>query len=100
MDILGVAVDADEFPVFIPDVAGLGCQENFGAAGFDGLAGEPVGRTATGHIGGIEKVEAEVEGAVDGGNGFDVVLRPVELGHAHTAEAEGGNLWAVFADRK
>ncbi len=43
------------------------------------------------NVGGIEKVDAEFQGAVDGGHGFVVVASAVKLRHAHTAQAHGGN---------
>jgi hypothetical protein len=43
-------------------------------------------------VGGVEKADAELEGAVDRGDRLGVVGGPVELGHAHAAEAEGGDL--------
>src|ERR1035437_8448989 len=94
-----MAVDADELAVFIPYIAELGCEENLSSAVFDGLADEPFVLAAAVHVGGIKKVEPQVEGLVDGGNGFGVVRAAVELGHAHAAETEGRNLWAVLAKR-
>ncbi len=41
------------------------------------------------HIGGVEEVDAEIEGAMDDGDVLRVVGRPVEVGHAHAAEADG-----------
>ena len=96
LHIFRMAVDANEFPLFITDIAELGRQENFSAAAFDGLADEALVLAAAVHVGRVEKVEAEIEGAVDGGNGFGVVLRSVEVGHAHATEPKGRNLWAVF----
>src|ERR1017187_4150710 len=93
-----MAVDPDEFALFIPYIAEFGCEENFRAAVFDCLTDKAFVLAAAVHIGGIGKGEPQVEGPVDGGNGFRIVLRTVELGHAHTAEAESSNLRTVFAE--
>ena len=42
-------------------------------------------------VGGIEKIDAEFEGAVDGGERFGVVASAVEFRHAHAAQAHGGD---------
>src|SRR5439155_1220825 len=43
------------------------------------------------HVGGVEKVDAEVERTVDGRDRLAVVVRAVELRHPHAAEADGGD---------
>src|SRR4029077_13369925 len=39
----------------------------------------------------IQKIDAEFEGAVDGGERFCVIASTVELRHAHTTQAHGGD---------
>ena len=48
-------------------------------------------------VGGVQEVDAELERAVDGGDRLVVVAGAVELGHAHAAEAEGGDGRALEA---
>src|SRR5207247_775005 len=43
------------------------------------------------HVGRVEEVDAQVERAVDGRDRLAVVVRAVELRHAHAAEADGGD---------
>ena len=43
------------------------------------------------HVRRVQQGDAEVEGAVDRGDGLRVVAAAVEIAHAHAAEAEGGN---------
>ena len=58
---------------------------------FDGASYQFFIGVRTIDIGGIEEVDAELEGAVDGGQGFGIVASAVKLRHAHTAQAHGGN---------
>ena len=99
LDVLGVAAHTDELALGIAHIAKLGCEKYFSPAAFDGLADELFILAAAIHVSGIQKVESEIEGAVDGDSGFNVVLRSVKVRHPHAAEAEGGNLWAIFAKR-
>jgi hypothetical protein len=50
-------------------------------------------------VGGVEEVHAELERAMDDGGRLVVVVLAVELGHAHAAEAEGGDRGAGAAER-
>ena len=87
-NVFRTSIDADPAPVGIALVAELGRQDDLVAAAADGAADQPlVGERAV-HVGGVEKVDAEVERAVDGGDRLRVVVRAVELGHAHAAQAD------------
>ena len=78
-------------PLLVADVAELGGEHDLVAAVLDRPADELlVGERAV-HVGGVEEVDAEVEGAVDRGDRLGVVAAGVEVGHAHAAESEGGD---------
>jgi hypothetical protein len=98
-NIFGFATDAAY--VGIPGVAEdgkFGGEENGFAAIADGLADEDFVVTEAVDVGSIEKVDAEFEGAVNGGDGFGVIARTAEFGHAHAAETDGGNGGAIFSE--
>jgi len=89
--VLRAAVDADPAPVGPPLVAELGRELDLVAAAGDRLAHEPLVGEGAVHVGGVEERHAQVEGAVDGLDALLLVAGPVELGHAHAAEAQGGD---------
>ena len=91
----GRAVDAEAIPALVADVAELGGEHDLVAPAPDRLADELLVRERAVHVGGVEEVDAEVERAVDGRDGLGVVAAAVELGHAHAAEAEGGDGEAI-----
>ena len=43
------------------------------------------------HVSRIQKIYSQVDGAMNGGDGFGFVRRTVKLRHAHAAEAERGD---------
>ena len=46
----------------------------------------------------VEEGAAELDGAVDGGDGFRLVRGAVRLAHAHAAKADGRDLKALLAE--
>src|SRR5437764_1397429 len=80
-----------EYSVGAAHVAELRRQHDAVAPVADRAADQLLVRERTVHVGRVEQVHAEVEGAVDGGDRLRVVMSPVELRHAHAAEADGGN---------
>ena len=97
-DVRRTAVDAAEALVArVPDVAELGGQHDLLAPVGDGPADQHLVGERPVHVGGVEQRDAEVERAVDGGDGLALVGGAVELRHAHAAEAEGGHLEGVIA---
>jgi hypothetical protein len=46
-------------------------------------------------VAGVEQGDAGIERGVDGGNALAAVGGAVEVGHAHAAEADGRDLWAL-----
>ncbi len=97
-NVFGPAVDAEEFAVGAAHVAELGGENDAVAAVADGAADELLVASGAVHVGGVEEVDAGVEGAVDDGDGFGVVGGSVELRHAHAAEAERGDVEAVASE--
>ena len=65
----------------------------------DRLADEALVRERAVHVGRVQEGDAQIEGAMDRGDCPGLVGGPVELGHAHTAEAEGGDCKAFAAER-
>src|SRR6266536_4630904 len=49
------------------------------------------------NVSGIEKGDAEFNGAMNGSDRFFLIAGSIEFGHAHTAEAKGGDSQAVTA---
>src|SRR6202007_179139 len=76
----------------------FGCHDNFVARNFAQKSSKqlfvfvrPV------DFGGIEKIAAELQVAMKNLERFLVIRRAISEGHAHTAEAEGGNLYSIFS---
>ena len=88
--VLGLAADpAPSRRRRIADDAELGGDDDLVAPAADRAADELlVGERAV-DVGGVEEVDAELDGAMDRRDPFGLVARSVELGHAHAAEAEG-----------
>ena len=88
-DIFRPAVHAQKLALCVPDVAKLGRQDHPVAAALDGPADEPFILPAAIHVGGVQKIDSQVQRPVDGGDGFLIVARAVEFGHPHATQAEG-----------
>ena len=96
--VLGPAADAAGGRVVgVADDAELGRQHDLVAAAGDRAADELLVGVRAVDVGGVEEGHAEVERAVDRGDRLGVVAAAVELGHAHAAEAEGGDGRALEA---
>ena len=50
------------------------------------------------HVRGINESDTQFERPVDCGDGLGVVALPVEVGHAHAAEAEGGDAGTILTE--
>src|SRR5262249_39786729 len=50
------------------------------------------------NIGGVEKVDPELDRALEGGGRFDVVARTVELRHAHASKSQFRNHESLAAE--
>ena len=71
--------------------AEFGGDDELVASAFDGASDEFFVDERAVDVGCVEELDAEFEGAVDGGEGFGVVASAIKLGHAHAAQAHGGN---------
>ena len=54
-------------------------------------------RVGTVDFGGIEKSDTQFEGAMEGGDGLVIVVRPVGRAHAQATEAEFGDFESLAA---
>ena len=99
----GFALAADlflgvgDFFFVVPDHGGLGEDVGFVRGGLDGFGYDFFGVAEAVDGGGVDPVDAEVEGFVDGGDGVVVVLRapcegPVASANGPCAEADGGEV--------
>ncbi len=98
-NVLGLAVDADPAAVFHALVAEFRSNEELFSLAFDRTADEPLVLERTVHIGRVEEIASQFERAMDRVDGLVVICRPVELGHPHAAEPDGGHLRAGLAER-
>jgi hypothetical protein len=98
LDVLGAAVDAAALSIVgVADDPELRREHDLIAAIGDRAPDEALVGVRAVDVGGVEEVDAELERAVDDGDRLVVVVRAIELGHAHAAEAEGGNRGAGAA---
>ena len=97
-DIVGSAVDALEAAVLAAHVAELGRDHDPLAPLAHDAADQLLVRADAVHVGGVEEGDAEIERAVDRGDRLRLVAAAVEIGHAHAAEAEGGDFEALLAE--
>ena len=104
-DVLGAAADAgDRRPAAARSRgaaaldAELGRHDRLFAPTFEGLADEFLIGEGAVHVRGVEEVDPEVQGAVDGGDGLGLVAPAVEVGHPHAAEALGGDGQSLGAE--
>src|SRR5216110_1081877 len=86
--VLGPAVD-QVGAALAPHLAELGGQDDGAPAPPQRLGEQLLVVAPTVHVGGIDEVDAEVEGAVDQRNGLGVLARAVGAREGHPAETEG-----------
>ena len=89
--VLRGAVDADERTVGAALVPELRGEHDVVAAALDGATDQLLVRERTVHVGGVEEVDAGVQGFVDGRERLGVVADAVELTHAHAPETLRGD---------
>jgi hypothetical protein len=90
--VIGLSADAEARPVGSAHIAELGGEHHLVAPVGDGAAHQLLVMADAVHVGGVEEGHAELDGAVDRGDGLALVAAAIELRHAHAAEAEGGHL--------
>ncbi len=89
-DVVRFAADASRRGVCgVADDAELGGQHDLIAFAFDRPAHQLFIYVWPIYVGGVEKVDAKFERAMNGGDGFIVIAWAVKLRHAHAAEAFG-----------
>ena len=96
-DVLGAAVDALPAAVVAAHVAELGRQHDLVASLGDGASDQQLVLERTVDVGRVEEEDAQVEGAVDGGDRLVVVGHAVELRHPHAAQPLGRHLEPLAA---
>ena len=95
--IFGAAVDA-ALAVGQAQIAELGGQDRTLAPVAKGAADQFLVRALPIHVGGVDEIGAQFDGAVDGGDGPVVVRRAIDRRHGHAAQPHGRNLQAAFPE--
>ena len=72
----GAAVDADEGAIAAAHIAELGCEDDLLAAVADRAADKLLVLAHAVDVGGVEKIDAELDGPMDGGDRFRLVCAP------------------------
>jgi len=100
--VLWCSSDADEYTIRAAYVAELSGQYDFLAARLQDLSEQALIGAGAVHVGGVEKIDADVERCVEHAEIGGFIGRPVEVRHAHAAETDGGDFEALrteFATR-
>ena len=95
--VLGPAVDPGG-AVRLPQVAELGGQHHPVALAPEGPAQQLLVLPPAVHVGGVQEVDAQVEGAVDDRDGLRVVALAVDVGHGHAPESDGRDGQCALAE--
>ena len=91
-DMFGLSAHREERGVFLLPNNGKLCREEYLVASPANRAtNELLVRADAVHVGGVEKVDTQVERAEDRGGGFRIVAGAVEIAHAHTAKSHARN---------
>ena len=91
-DMFGSAVLPEPCSLLVPHVPELGREHDLVSAVADRAAHELLVRVGPVYVGRVDERDAEIERAVDRGDGLIVVARTIELGHSHAAESQGRDL--------
>src|SRR3982074_1426678 len=98
LHILWPAVDAAYGRIlWITHVAELGGDDDAIAFSLDRPSNQFLVLERPVHVGCVEHIDAELEGAMNGGNRLFLVARAIELRHSHAAHAHGARLEALGA---
>ncbi len=89
--VLWPPVDPHPGPVRAAHVAELRGEHDAIALPLDGAPHQLLVGVGTVDVRGIEEGDAQLQGAVDGGDRFGVVAPRIEVGHPHAAEADAGD---------
>src|SRR5262245_36869606 len=97
-DVFGTAVNASNRGIVgIAHDAELGGQKHLIALPLDRATDQLFIGVGPVHVRRVQKIDAKLQRAVNGGDRFSIVTARVKLAHAHAAEADGRNLRAVSA---
>jgi hypothetical protein len=88
------ALHAHEASIGLAQDAELGREHDLVSTAGDGLADELLVVPLPVDIRGVQEADAELDGAMEGGDGFTLIARAIELAHAHAAETERRDLQA------
>ncbi len=80
--------------------AEFGGKEHFLPPSHDRFSDQLFVVSVTIHVGGIQKIDTEIQCSPYGRDGLLVVPRPVEFRHPHASQPDGGDLRAVFPRRR
>src|SRR5436305_4077070 len=97
LNILRLAAQPEPSAVSSAHVAELRRDDNVVAMSVDCPTDELFVRERTVGVRGVEEGDAERERALDRRQRFGIITPEVEVGHAHTAQAEGGDSEALSA---
>jgi hypothetical protein len=86
--IVGLSIDTDKRAIRPPNIAKLGSEHNLVAAILNGFSNQLLVPTHSIDISSVEKRDAKLDGAVDGGDRLDFIAVSIKIAHAHAAEPE------------
>ncbi len=89
--VFGAAIDT-RLAVRPTDIAELRCQHDFVAPALESAADQRLVSAGTIHVGRVDQIDAEIDGPVDGRDGFGLAGLAIDRRHAHATEADGRNL--------
>src|SRR5258705_8406366 len=92
------AVGAQNVTIFNPE-SKLRSEHSALAAAFESAPQQLLVDERPVHFGGIEKVDAEIEGAVDRRQRFPFIRGAVHRAHAHASETKRGNSQSAVAQK-
>jgi hypothetical protein len=87
--VLGASVDAEECAVRTAHAAKFGGEHDLVTPRLQHLSQQALIGTETVRVGGIQKVDADIEGGVEDAQIGGLIRRAIELRHAHAAEPDG-----------
>ena len=96
-DIFGPAIHAEKIPPLVAHVAKFRGQDHLVTAVFDGAPDQPLVFAAAVHVRRVEQGHADVQRAVNGGDGFLVIARAVKFRHPHASETERRDCQSLFS---
>ncbi len=87
-DVIRLAADAEKLAVRCAHVAELRGEDDLVAPAAEGAADQFLIAADTIHVGGVDEIHAEFDGAMDRRDRFRFIASAVEFGHAHAPEPQ------------